>query len=178
MARLRREEENRAYERMVGPPRLETFAQRFPGAPSAGGMSTEQAFAEINRPLKEDEGPAEISMKEVNRQLTVVFNVLVSIFGVAATMWFATRWRPATERVLWCLFAAILTAVADAVIYSGVLGNMLGEPMKKKSKSEVREIVNTWEVGGEGKEGEPVEPVDEPKHSDASVLRRRNKPPL
>jgi TMEM199 family protein len=185
MDRLRREEESRAYERMMAPhPRLETFAQRYPNAPSASrehgpALSMAGAFAEINRPhTKEDEGSEGLDFKELNRHLMVVFNVLVSIFGVAATVWFAARWRDTTERLLLTLLAALTVAVADAVLYSGVLVDLMGKPTPKKKEAEVREVVHTWVMGDEDEERDGVVIEDEAKDAEASALRRRHKPPL
>ncbi|KAJ4269495.1 hypothetical protein NW762_001155 [Fusarium torreyae] len=80
MARLRREEEARSYERMMNPiPHQETFKDRFPHSAAA--------FAEVNRPTSAaDIGDEDIAMEEVHKQVTLIINFLVSIAGVAGTL--------------------------------------------------------------------------------------------
>ncbi|PKS11201.1 hypothetical protein jhhlp_002962 [Lomentospora prolificans] len=186
MARLRREEEARAYERMLNPlPPTETFSQRFPNAPTIAA-----AFAEVNRPHNPsdaDMGAAEESeaaaFKEVNRQLMLVFNFFVSIVGVAATIWIAARWWNLTARVLVTLAGAILVGVAEVVVYSGYMWRMEQGASKDGKVKEVREVVNSWVIGrdGEADEGEkkvgtePVTLVGKDVDVDEKNLRRRNK---
>nr|RBQ98133.1 hypothetical protein FVER53263_11618 [Fusarium verticillioides] len=81
MARLRREEEARSYERMMNPPpQHETFKDHFP--------SITASFAAANRPTSaSDFGDDDVAMEEVHKQITLIINFLVSIAGVAGTLW-------------------------------------------------------------------------------------------
>ncbi|KAF5654134.1 hypothetical protein F25303_1681 [Fusarium sp. NRRL 25303] len=80
MARLRREEEARSYERMINPPpQHETFKDHFP--------SSAACFASANRPTSaSDLGDDDMAMEEVHKQVTLIINFLVSIAGVAGTL--------------------------------------------------------------------------------------------
>jgi hypothetical protein len=93
MARLRKEEEALQYERMLNQPTPETFAQRFPTSPHAF-MLAENARAAANQ---EDE----ITYAEVNRQLALIMNVLVSIIACGIAIWVAARHWSLERRLFW-----------------------------------------------------------------------------
>jgi uncharacterized membrane protein len=140
MARLRRQEEARSYERMMNPtPKLETFKDRFP--------SSAAAFAEVNRPTSaSDIGDEDIAMEEVHKQVTLIINFLVSIAGVAGTLWVTARWWSLPARLFLTLGGSILVAIAEVVVYNAYLWKM-DEGRKKHGKvKEVREVVESWTV--------------------------------
>lgn len=149
MAQLRRDEEERKYQRMLKQPtRMETFSQQFPSA-----MSTTQAYAEVNRPTKKsDEGDDEVSYADVHRQMMLLLNFLVSIFGVAATIWVVARWWSTPARLLVTMGGAIVVGIAEVAVYNGYMWRM-GEAKSKQAKEkEVKEVVQTWVVGKDGEE--------------------------
>ncbi len=156
MARLRHEEDARAYERMVNPPHpLETFKDRFP--------SSARAFAAVNRPANAaDLGDDDVTLNEVQRQVMLIINFLVSIAGVAATLWVVGRWWSLPARIFLTMGGSIVVAIAEVAVYSSYIWR-LGESKKKKAGAgEVKEIVNTWQVGG----GDAAQS----EHDDKSVL--------
>ncbi|UKZ50108.1 hypothetical protein TrVGV298_004364 [Trichoderma virens] len=147
MARLRREEDARAYERMINPPPpLETFQHRFPNAA--------YAFAEVNRPSKpEDLGDDEVTYNEIHRQVVLIINFLVSIAGVAVTLWIAGRWWSLSSRIFLSLGGSILVAIAEVAVYSSYVWRMGEAKNKQGAVKEIKEVVQTWVVGqGEGDE--------------------------
>ncbi|KAL2761001.1 hypothetical protein ACRALDRAFT_2088241, partial [Sodiomyces alcalophilus JCM 7366] len=154
MARLRRDEEERSYQRMVRQQpqqhpssRMDAFARQFPNAP----LTRTQAYAEVNRPTtKADEGDDDVTYAEVHRQLMLLLNFLVSIMGVAATIWVAGRWWRTTPRLLITLAGAIVVAVAEVVVYNGYLRKKEKAKLEQKKMKEEREVVQTWVVGPEG----------------------------
>lgn len=134
---------------------MDAFAQQFPNA-AMSGLTTAQAYAEVNRPTrKADEGDDDdVTYAEVHRQLMLLFNFLVSIAGVAATIWVAARWWGTTSRLLITLAGAILVAVAEVVVYSGYVRKMEKGKEVQAKVDEKRKVVQTWVVGPEGdKEG-------------------------
>ncbi|OBS22459.1 hypothetical protein FPOA_08796 [Fusarium poae] len=144
MARLRRQEEARSYERMMNPaPKLETFKDRFP--------SSAAAFAEVNRPTSaSDIGDEDIAMEEVHKQVTLIINFLVSIAGVAGTLWVTARWWSLPARLFLTLGGSILVAIAEVVVYNAYLWKM-DEGRKKHGKvKEVREVVESWTLNMSG----------------------------
>ncbi|KAK0625210.1 endoplasmic reticulum-based factor for assembly of V-ATPase-domain-containing protein [Bombardia bombarda] len=173
MARLRRGEEQRAYERMMNPgPPMETFSQRYPS-----GAAMAHAFAEANRPSREEDlGDDDVTYNDVHRQLTLILNIVVSILGVAATLWILARWWSTPARLFLTMGGSLLVGIAEVVVYSGYIWH-LGEAKKKdKTFKEVKEVLQTWVVGTEDNAGaqEPVA-VDGKVPADDENLRRRKK---
>ncbi|KAK1783264.1 endoplasmic reticulum-based factor for assembly of V-ATPase-domain-containing protein [Copromyces sp. CBS 386.78] len=174
MARLRRDEEERAYERMVNPAQpMETFSQMFP---SSGSMA--RAFAEANRPTrKEDMGDDQVTYDEVHRQLMLIFNFMVTILGVAATLWILARWWSTPARMFLTMGGSIIAGVAEVALYSGYVWHLGQAKKKDKTFKEVKEVVQTWVVGSEEKESADKPIAIESKESAAedANLRRRKK---
>lgn len=165
MARLRREEEARSYERMINPPApIETFSQRFPTSSAAYAFSSSHKI-----PSSEDD---EITYNDINRQITVIFNVLVSIVACAVAIWVAARYRSTPVRLALSMAGSIIVGIAEVVVYGGYirkLGEAKGDAKKVK---EVKEVVKTWVIDENWKEesensGKKVEPED------AQEVRRR-----
>ncbi|KAI5458643.1 endoplasmic reticulum-based factor for assembly of V-ATPase-domain-containing protein [Mariannaea sp. PMI_226] len=140
MARLRREEEARSYERMVNPiPGPELFHDRFPAA---------RGFAQVNRPSRvEDIGDDDISYNEIHRQVVLIINFLVSIAGVAGTLWIAARWWSTPSRLFLTLGGSILVAIAEVIVYNGYMWRMGEAKKKQEGVKEVKQVIETWVVG-------------------------------
>jgi TMEM199 family protein len=174
MARLRREEEARAYDRMIKPaPTLETstFSQRFPTASAAYAFSSTAAYESFNTSTTEED---DITYTDVNRQITLIFNVLVSIVCCAAAIWIAAKWWDTPARLALSMSGSLLVGVAEVAVYSGYI-RRLGEAKGREGKvREVKEIVKTWVVGGEGeKEEGNVKQVGLVGKEDQNTLRER-----
>lgn len=173
MARLRHEEEERSYERMLkkAPPR-ESFARRFPSDPVA------HSFAEVNRPFRASDIGEDIEHGDIQKQITLVINFLVSIFGCGAALWLAARWWSVPARLFLSLGGSIIVAIAEVAVYSAYTWRMAeGEKQQKKVK-EVKEIVQTWVVGEDDnvKEGS-IEALIRENIKPETNLRRRTKGP-
>ncbi|EQL03650.1 hypothetical protein G6O67_004512 [Ophiocordyceps sinensis] len=171
MARLRREEAERAYRRMVDPrPRLETFGDRFPAAA--------HTFAEVNRPMNAaDLGDDDVTYGEVRRQVMLIINFLVSIVGVAATLWVAARWWSLPARVFLSLGGAIAVAIAEVGVYQGYVYRMGQAKSKQKAVGEVKEVVKTWVVGKEEGGENDSTVLLKGGQDDADETVRRRRPP-
>lgn len=144
MAKLRRDEDARAYERMVNPPLpLETFKDRFP--------NSARSFAAVNKPTTEaDIGDDEVTYNEIHRQVMLLINFLVSIAGVAATLWIAGRWWSLPARLFLTLGGSILVAIAEVAVYGGYIWRMGEAKRKEDDRPERKEVVQTWVVGKDG----------------------------
>ena len=168
MARLRREEASRAYERMVKPPpRHETFDERFPNAA--------RSFAEANRVTNEaDLGDDDVTYSEVHRQVMLLVNFLVSIVGVAVTLWIAARWWSLPARMLLTLGGSIAVAIAEVGVYQAYLWRLAQARERQGAVREVKELVETWVVGHDGQDkGEkPVLLKDRNDDAEGTVRRR------
>lgn len=136
MARLRREEEARAYERMINPP-------------DAYDLSS---FAQISRPVHSaDSGDDGVTMSDVNRQVMLIFNFVVTMGGVAYALWMLARWWPTPSRLFLAMAGCITTGIIEYGLYAGYVWH-LSEAAKRDAKppKEIREVVNTWTIGPDG----------------------------
>ncbi|KAF6839828.1 vacuolar h+-atpase assembly protein [Colletotrichum musicola] len=148
MARLRRDEEEKSYQRMLKQPsRLEAFAQQFPNASAQAAV-----FAEVNRPIREsDNGDDVATYDDVQKQLMVILNFLLSVIGVGATIWIAARWWSLTARIFLTMGGAIVVLIAEVAVYSGYVWRLTESKKTHKEPPEVREVVQTWMVGQDEK---------------------------
>ncbi|PHH62792.1 hypothetical protein CDD81_6684 [Ophiocordyceps australis] len=136
MARLRREEAARTYERMMKQP----LEARLPAAA--------QSFAAANRPTSStDLGDDDVTYAEVHRHLVLILNFIASIVGVAATLWIAARWWSLPARFFLTLGGSILVAVAEVIVYQGYIWRLSQAKSKQQSVQEVKKVVSTWVVG-------------------------------
>ncbi|CAK7264929.1 hypothetical protein SEPCBS57363_001331 [Sporothrix epigloea] len=153
MARLRREEEALAYERMINPP-------------DAYDLSS---FAQINRPVHStDWGDDGVTLSDINRQVMLIFNFVVTMGGVAYALWMLARWWPTPSRLFLAMAGCIATGIIEYGLYAGYVWH-LAEASKRDAKppKEIREVVNTWTIGPDGvKEG-----AETTRHDDHGRLK-------
>jgi hypothetical protein len=130
MARLRRDEEERSYERMLNPTAL-----RDPHLfPSSGAGSTRDG---------EDD---EMTYGEVNRQVALIFNVLISVVCCSVAIWMVARHWSVPQRLALSMTGSLVVAVAEIVIYSGYLRRLGEAKAVERKKVEVKEIAETWVI--------------------------------
>ncbi|KAG0647109.1 hypothetical protein D0Z07_7085 [Hyphodiscus hymeniophilus] len=165
MARLRREEEARSYERMTNPlPPMETFAQRFPMSSGA------HAFNSYQKTEPEDE----ITYADINRQMAMIANVLLSIVACAGALWVAARWWNTPARLALSMSGSLLVGIAEVVVYGGYIRRVGEAKGKEKDVKEVKEVLRTWVVGGGGESQDSVL-IEEREDSDTVKGRWRKK---
>ena len=166
MARLCREEEDRAYERMINPaPPAETFARRFPNATQASLFATQPADTG-------DEDP--ITYEDINRQMALIINILISIIACSVAIWLAARHWSTPSRLALSLGGSAAVAIAEAVVYAGYLRRLKEAREKGKKEVEVKEIIKSWVISKEGKEGSPENMIPiKSKNCNTGNLRMR-----
>lgn len=143
MARLRREEEARAYEKMINPqPAAESFAQRFPTSPHA------KLFPASSRSIAEDED--EITYADINRQMALIINIMVSIVACSVAIWLAASHWCTSKRLGLSMGGSGVVAVAEVVVYAGYLRRLKEAKEKGKKEVETKEIIKSWVIGGVG----------------------------
>ncbi|KAF5518009.1 hypothetical protein CGCA056_v010322 [Colletotrichum aenigma] len=171
MARLRREEEERTYQRMLKQPsRMEAFSQQFPNASSRAHV-----FAEVNRPMREsDNGDDEVTFGDVQKQVMVILNFLLSVVGVGATIWIAARWWSLTSRIFLTMGGCIVVLIAEVAVYSGYVWRMTEAKASRKEPKEIREVMQTWVVGQDVKtsDGDTVLLDTKMQDTDEGIRRR------
>ena len=142
MARLRREEEDRAYERLINPPPpAETFSQRFPNSSSQHAALFPAAQADIG----EDD---EVSYADINRQMALIINILISIVACSVAIWLAARHWSTPTRLGLSMGGSGMIGVAEVVVYAGYLRRIKEAREKGKKNVEVKEVVKTFVIGG------------------------------
>jgi len=163
MARLRREEEQRAYERMTKSE--ETYYERFPSSSANNAFS---ATATYQGAEEEDE----LTYEDVKRQVQVIFNVLISVLACAAAIWIVGRWWSTPARLGLSMSGGILVGIAEVVVYMGYI-RRLGEAKRTEKKvKEVKEIIKTWVACEDDEPGtQPVAAVQ----SENTVMRERKR---
>lgn len=167
MRNLRQEEEARAYERMINPPpSRETFADRFASGPSPALFPTTQ------KEIDEDD---DITYADINRQLALIINILVSIVACSVAIWMASRHWSTPSRLGFSMGGSILVGVGEVVVYAGYIQRMKDAREKSKKHKEVKKIISTWVIGGQAQsddQGNFKEIVSQPVEQE-TVLRRR-----
>ncbi|KAL9127978.1 MAG: hypothetical protein Q9217_003239 [Psora testacea] len=165
MARLRREEEARAYERMINPLPSESPSQRFPN--SLGAQLFEASQAELG----EDD---EVSYADINRQMTLIINIMLSIVACSVAIWLAARHWSTPSRLGLSMGGSSIVGVAEVVIYAGYLRRVKEAKEKGKKEVEIKEIVKTWIIAGEdGKEPKEKSVSIVSKTLDENNMRKR-----
>lgn len=132
MARLRREEEARQYERM-------TSAESDAGK-NTPGFNTRVKPSTIRSRDEDDE----MTFADVNRQITLIINVLVSIVTCGIAIWLAASHWSAPKRLALSMGGSIVVAVAEVVIYAGYIQRLMDAKSKEKGKKEKKYIKDTW----------------------------------
>ena len=165
MARLRREEEDRAYERMINPIQpTETFSQRFPQSPHA------YLFPQAQQDIDEND---EFTYADINRQMALIINIVISIVACSVALWLAARHWSTPSRLGLSMGGSGAVAVAEAVVYAGYLRRLKEAREKGKKHVEIKEIIKTWVIGSDEKAAEiDASPIDSKKLGKAKIRRR------
>lgn len=166
MARLQREEENRAYERMINPPLpTETFSQRFPNS------SHPALFPAAQADIGEDD---EVSYADINRQMTLIINILISIVACSVAIWLAARHWSTPTRLGLSMGGSGMIGIAEVVVYAGYLRRIKEAREQGKKHVEIKEIIKTWVIGGEDEKADRDQAIlIHSKASKDDELRRR-----
>ncbi len=175
MARLRREQEEREYHTMTSATSpLPTSAK--PRATAADAFASTAQYMDAKDAGDDDAA----TYADINRQVTLIFNVLVSIIACAAGLWIVGRWWSTPARLALAFGGSIVVAVAEVGIYFGYIHRVKTSIKEEKKLKEVKTVVKTWVIGKGGDEVEldakgnavGIEVIDEKK--DDEVVRRRN----
>jgi hypothetical protein len=135
------------------------------------------SFAEVNKPSKlSDVGVDDIEFGDVQKQMTLIVNFLVSVFGCGVALWKLAQYWPVSSRLFLSLGGAIVVAITEVAVYSAYTWRMSEGEKKAGKAKEVREIVQTWVVGEEDDKPKLQEPMPLVKHdASGSETRLRRK---
>lgn len=163
MARLRREEEARSYERMLNPPPpIEPFTQRFLHS-SHGRLFSPSS--------KEDDD--EMTYQDIDRQLALIINVLVTVVACSVAIWIAARHWDTPLRLALSMSGSLVLAVAEVVVYTGYIRRLKDAKLKENNLVEKKTIAETWVI--ESREGKSQAAATRTQVSTTDSLRLRKK---
>ncbi|KAK0815837.1 ATP-dependent DNA helicase chl1 [Friedmanniomyces endolithicus] len=141
MQRLRAQEEQRQYERMVNPaPPAEAFNKRFP---NAGGHKFNPATSHGQTGVDEVD---EVTYADVHRQMILIINILVSIITCSVFIWIAARRWSVPQRLGLSMSGSGLVAAAEVAIYFGYIKRLNDAKQKEVKAVERKEILETWVI--------------------------------
>ncbi len=130
MERLRFDEENRAYTRMLQ-------------------SSLRSGVQHETSPLPEDD--EDVTYADVDRQVALIVNVLVSIVACSCAIWMASGHWDTPKRLALSLAGSGLVAIAEVVVYAGYLRRIKAAKHSARKLVEVKTISQTWMIGGREK---------------------------
>jgi len=120
-----------------------------------------------------DTGDSDVTYADIDKQMAVIFNVLISIVACAAAIWMVARWWSTPARLAASMGGAGLVGVAECVVYWGYIRRVGETKREERGRSEVREVVGTWVVGGEEEVRREEEVLIEEKSGSGEVRRRQ-----
>ena len=115
---------------------------------------------------------------DIDRQIALILNVLVSIVACAGAIWVVARWWSTPVRLALSMSGSALVGVAEVVVYSGYIRRVEEAKGKERKLKEVKEVVKTWVVGGEDDDalsGDDSIPIESKNDADSIKARRRRK---
>lgn len=156
MARLRKEEEERQYERMTA-----ASEPRFP-------MTSIQIGA------KHTDSEDDVTYDDVKRQVMLIINVLISIFACAVALWMLAWHWPTPSRLALSMTAGGAVGIAEVVVYAVFIGRLKDAKIKERKRPERKTIEKSWIIdaldGGSG-----TAPKAAPNKEISATLRRRQR---
>lgn len=162
MARLRREEEARQYDRMTNADTTSSKAN-FSLNPSIKSSTVHSS--------DHDE---EMTFADVNRQITLIINVLVTIIACGIAIWLVSSHWSAPMRLALSMGGSGLVAVAEVAIYAGYIRRLSEAKGKERKKKERKIIKDTWII----EKSKSAESLPMPKAiKEPEVARLRRKKP-
>lgn len=127
------------------PPPKETNSQHYP--------STKPPFSSTN--LTKESEADEMTYADINRQLALIVNILVSIIACSIAIWIIARHQQIYLRLGLSMGGSGLVAVAEIVIYAGYIRRIseAKELERESGKMETKEVVETWVIEADEKKG-------------------------
>ena len=167
MARLRKEEEARSYEGMVNP--------SLPGQPVNHRYPNGHAHLLHSSATAGPDEEDEVTYADINRQMAVIINVLLSIVACSAAIWIAAKSWSIPARLALSMSGSIVVAIAEVVIYAGYLRRVKEAKVKSKKQKEVKEVISTWVIDGKSKGGEVATTLVGAEEKKEQIRRRGQK---
>lgn len=140
MERLRQEEEIRSYQQITTPNLAsEAISKRSPDASAAYAFSS-------NYSLPLDELDDAVVYDDIRRQITLIFNVLISIVACGSAIWIVGKWWSTPMRLALSMSGSLLVGFAEVFIFWGYIRRVSEARAKEKGMKEVKRVVKTWVI--------------------------------
>lgn len=118
---------------MINPPTpIITFSDPFAAQPDAN----------------EDD---EITYADINRQMALIINILVSIVACGVAIWMASGHWSTPKRLGLSMGGSGMIGIGEVVVYAGYIRRLKEAREKGKKQVEIKEIIKTWIIGGDEK---------------------------
>lgn len=155
MARLRAEAEEKQYNHML------THASTLPIHTLSQTAASQQGY--LYPPLPSKEEDEDMTYADINRQMALIANVLISILACSIGVWKAAWHWDVPSRLALSMASSILVAAAEVAIYAGYIGRLSEARERERKKVEVRRVGERWviEAGGGGDGGGEKKGVEE-----------------
>lgn len=173
MARLRRDAEAREYNHLISPaPPSEKYSKNLPANSPAFAFASTEAYIEAS---PDDEA----TYADVNRQVTLIFNVLISIIACSAALWMVSKWWSTPARLALSMGGSIVVAVAEVGVYFGYIRKVKEAVKAEREVKEVKEVVQSWVVSPDEEDTGQVQDTEElpllKERGKEDAIRRRRK---
>jgi hypothetical protein len=124
---------------MLNPqPQHEPFSQRSPISRNTFNPATSIGQTGVSEEVDE------VTYADVNRQVALIINVLVSIIACSVAVWIAARRWEVPLRLGLSMSCSGVVAAAEVAIYMGYIKRIKDAKDKEVKKVETKEIVQTW----------------------------------
>lgn len=183
MARLRQEAETAAYNRMSTTASVSASSSAKNPFRSLTAPSSLKAWDLGSEPTNTTAEDEEQSLRDINAQISLIVNVLVSIIACGVTFFLLlgyTRWSNEIK-TLASMFGALVVGLAEVVLYFGFM-RTVGESKilneKERRRPEHRTVEETWVIEGTttrvpAKEAPIKTPADSWEREGTATTRRR-----
>lgn len=176
MARLRAEQEARDYERMLTPATAPAGGKNPFARYAAPNSAKAWDLGDSSAGDAEEEPEQEARLKDVDAQISLIINILVSILACGATFFLLLRYTGWSDeiRVLVSMLGAVVVGIAELALYVGFVMRTDDAKRKEKGRKEERTIQRTWVIEGKQKaDFKGLASVHTQKHGPADSTRHR-----
>lgn len=126
---------------MINPlPEKESFGQRYPNA--AGASFNPNTYHGQTGVDDIDE----VTYQDVDRQVALIINVLVSIIACAVALWIVARHWSVPQRMALSMGGSLTVAAAEVAIYMGYIRRIEEAKGKEVKMTEKKEVSETWVI--------------------------------
>ena len=153
MARLRADAERRSYASMTNASVLPYSRSSIhpTTSPAHAFTSTANYMQSSQLGVEEEDGVGTTAeaLADIDKQLSVVINILVSVFACGAAIWVVARWWATGPRLAVSLLGAGGVGIAETVVYWGYIRKVSEAKRKEKVMKEKKEVLATHVVGSD-----------------------------